>query len=57
MKKKIRIVDKTTGKVLEREYTVRNLFHFNVQLNSRMQVQESKKHKKPKYKHKIYEEE
>jgi hypothetical protein len=56
MKKKIRIVDKTTGKVLEREYTVRNLFHFNVQLNSRMQVQESKKHKKPKYKHKIYEE-
>lgn len=36
---------------------VRNEFHFNTQLNTRMQIVESKKFKKPKHKKKLFEEE
>lgn len=36
---------------------VRNEFHFNTQLNTRMQIVESKKFKKPKHKKKLFDEE
>ena len=36
---------------------VRNKFHFNTQLNTRMQIVESKKFKKPKHKKKLFDEE
>ena len=34
---------------------IRNEFHFNTQLNTRAQIIESKKFKKPKYKNKLFE--
>ena len=36
---------------------VRNEFHFNTQLKTRMQIVELKKFKKPKHKKKLFEEE
>lgn len=36
---------------------IRDEFHFNTQLNTRMQIIESKKFKKPKHKKKLFEEE
>lgn len=44
MKQKIRIID-NNGKVLEHTFTIRNLDHFNVQLNTRSHVFKSKKGK------------
>ena len=43
-KKKLRITIKPE------DITVRNTFHFDVQRNFRMQIVESKKHKKEKHK-------
>ena len=42
---------------LQIERSKRNLMHWEIQLRNRAQVVESKKHKKPKHKKKIYEEE
>jgi len=43
-KKKLQI------KINPNEITIRNTFHFDVQRNTRMQVVQSKKHKKEKHK-------
>lgn len=45
MKRKIKVTDKITGKVIEHETEVRNLDHFNVQLHTRAQVFTPKKGK------------
>lgn len=41
---------KLTIKINPNEITVRNTFHFDVQRTTRMQVVQSKKHKKEKHK-------
>jgi len=55
MKRKIKVIDKATGKVIEGEQVIRNLDHFAVQLSTRAQVFDNKKKKDPKYKNKIIE--
>ena len=53
MKQKIRITDKTTGKVLEKEYEIRNQDHFEVQKRTRAQIFRNRKlyNRKRKHKH------
>ena len=41
---------KLTIKINPNEITIRNTFHFDVQRTTRMQVVQSKKHKKEKHK-------
>lgn len=55
MKKKIRIIDKITGKNLEKEIEVRNLDHFAVQLKTRAHVFRNRKLYNRKVKHKKVE--
>ena len=43
MKKKIRIVDKVSGKVLEGETEIRNLDHFEIQKRTRAHIYKPKK--------------
>ena len=52
MKQKIRIIDKTTGKIFENEINVRNLDHFAVQLKTRANIFRNRKlyNRKVKYK-------
>ena len=55
MKQKIRIIDKTTGKIFENEINVRNLDHFAVQLKTRANIFRNRKLYSRKVKHKKVE--
>ena len=55
MKQKIRIIDKTTGKIFENEIKVRNWDHFAVQLKTRAHVFRDRKLYNRKVKHKKVE--
>ena len=52
MKQKIRIIDKTTGKIFENEIKVRNLDHFATQLKTRANIFRNRKLYTRKVKHK-----
>ena len=52
MKKKIKIIDKITGKNLEKEIEVRNLDHFETQLRTRANIFRNRKLYNRKVKHK-----
>ena len=52
MKKKIRIIDKITGKTFEKEVNVRNQDHFITQLTTRAHVFRDRKLYNRKVKHK-----
>lgn len=56
MKRKIKVTDKTTGKVTEGEVEIRNLDHFNVQLHTKPAVFKDKTKYTRKQKHKKLEE-
>ena len=55
MKQKIRIIDKTIGKILENEIEVRNLDHFETQLKTRVNIFRNRKLYTRKVKHKKVE--
>ena len=55
MKQKIRIIDKITGKTLEKEVNVRNRDHFEVQRKYRAHVFRNRKLYNRKVKHKRVE--
>ena len=55
MKQKIRIIDKTTGKIFENEINVRNLDHFAGQLKTRANIFRNRKLYTRKVKHKKVE--
>ena len=55
MKKKIKIIDKITGKNLEKEIEVRNLDHFATQLKTRANIFRNRKLYNRKVKHKKVE--
>ena len=55
MKKKIKIIDKITGKNLEKEIEVRNRDHFAVQLRTRANIFRNRKLYNRKVKHKKVE--
>ena len=55
MKQKIRIIDKTTGKIFENEINVRNLDHFATQLKTRANIFRNRKLYTRKVKHKKVE--
>ena len=52
MKQKIRIIDKITGKNLEKEVNVRNQDHFETQLKTRANIFRNRKLYNRKVKHK-----
>lgn len=52
MKQKIKIIDKVSGKIVEKEVELRNLDHFNVQLRNRAHIYRNKKVYTRKRKHK-----
>lgn len=55
MKQKIKITDKTTGKVLETEVEIRNQDHFAVQLKTKANIFRNRKLYNRKVKHKKVE--
>ena len=55
MKQKIRIIDKTTGKIFENEIKLRNLDHFETQLKTRANIFRNRKLYTRKVKHKKVE--
>ena len=55
MKQKIRIIDKTTGKIFENEIKVRNWDHFATQLKTRANIFRNRKLYNRKVKHKKVE--
>ena len=55
MKKKIKIIDKITGKNLEKEIEVRNLDHLETQLKTRANIFRDRKLYNRKVKHKKVE--
>ena len=55
MKQKIRIIDKITGKNLEKEIEVRNRDHFETQLRTRANIFRNRKLYNRKVKHKKVE--
>ena len=55
MKQKIRIIDKTIGKIFENEIKVRNLDHFETQLKTRANIFRNRKLYTRKVKHKKVE--
>ena len=55
MKQKIRIIDKTTGKIFENEIEVRNLDHFETQLKTKANIFRNRKLYTRKVKHKKVE--
>jgi hypothetical protein len=57
MKQKIKIIDKVSGKVLEKEVEIRNQDHFNVQLKNRAHIFKNRKKYTRKLKHKKKDEE
>lgn len=52
MKRKIKVVDKVSGKIEEHEFEVRNLDHFEVQRRTRANIFKNKKAYTRKKKHK-----
>lgn len=52
MKRKIRVVDKVSGKIEEHEIEIRNLDHFEVQKRTRANIFKNKKAYTRKKKHK-----
>ena len=52
MKKKIRIIDKKSGKTFEKEVNVRNREHFETQLRTRANIFRNRKLYNRKVKHK-----
>ncbi len=57
MKQKIKVIDKVSGKTLEKEVEIRNPMHFNVQLKNRAHVFRNRKKYTRKFKHKKKDEE
>ena len=55
MKKKIRIIDKITGKTFEKEVNVRNQDHFETQLKTKANIFRNRKLYNRKVKHKKVE--
>ena len=55
MKQKIKIIDKITGKTLEKEVNVRNQDHFAVQLKTKAHIFRNRKLYNRKVKHKKVE--
>ena len=55
MKQKIRIIDKITGKTLEKEVNVRNRDHFITQLKTKANIFRNRKLYNRKVKHKKVE--
>ena len=55
MKQKIRIIDKKSGKTLEKEVNVRNQDHFAVQLKTKANIFRDRKLYNRKVKHKKVE--
>ena len=55
MKQKIRIIDKITGKTLEKEVNVRNRDHFETQLKTKANIFRNRKLYNRKVKHKKVE--
>ena len=55
MKQKIRIIDKITGKTLEKEVNIRNRDHFAVQLKTKANIFRNRKLYNRKVKHKKVE--
>ena len=53
MKQKIKVVDKVSGKTLEKEVEIRNQDHFEVQLRTRAHIFRNRKayNRKKKHKH------
>ena len=52
MKRKIKVIDKVTGKTLEGETEIRNTLHFDVQRKTRANIFKNKKLYTRKRKHK-----
>lgn len=52
MKRKVKLVDKISNKVIEQEVTIRNTMHFEVQKNTRAQIFKDKTKYTRKVKHK-----
>ena len=52
MKRKIKVVDKVTGKTLEGETEIRNTLHFDVQRKTRAHIFKDRKKYTRKKKHK-----
>ena len=57
MKQKIKVIDKVSGKTIEKEIELRNLDHFNVQLRTKHNIFRNKKKYTRKFKHKKKDEE
>ena len=55
MKQKIKIIDKITGKTLEKEVNIRNRDHFAIQLKTKANVFRNRKLYNRKVKHKKVE--
>ena len=55
MKQKIKIIDKITGKTLEKEVNIRNRDHFAVQLKTKANIFRNRKLYNRKVKHKKVE--
>ena len=55
MKQKIRIIDKITGKTLEKEINIRNRDHFETQLKTKANIFRNRKLYNRKVKHKKVE--
>lgn len=52
MKQKIKVIDKVSGKTIEKEVELRNLDHFQVQLRTKHNIFRNKKKYNRKLKHK-----
>ena len=57
MKQKIKVIDKISGKTLEKEVEIRNPMHFEVQKRTRAQIFKNRKAYTRKNKHKNENEE
>lgn len=57
MKQKIKIIDKVSGKTLEKEVEIRNQDHFEVQLKTKAHIFRNRKKYYRKFKHKKKDEE
>ena len=52
MKQKIRVIDKVSGKTIEKEVEIRNLDHFNIQLRNKHRIFKDHTKYTRKFKHK-----
>ena len=57
MKQKIKVIDKVSGKTLEKEVEIRNQDHFEVQLKTKSHIFKNRKKYTRKLKHKKKDEE